>query len=114
MKQTLFFMSMFVTTAIFANAESYKVKLVDPVVVDGKELKAGDYKVDVNDTTAVIRNGKDSTEVKVKMESTDRKYDATTVRCTKENGKNNLQEIRVGGTKTKLVFDTAKTANGGM
>jgi hypothetical protein len=95
-------------------AEVYKVKLMDPVVVDGKEMKAGDYRVEVNDSTAVFRNGKESTEVKVKTETGDAKYGSTSIRCSQENGKYNLQEIRVGGTKTKLVIDSAKTASGGI
>ena len=103
----------FAVTAI-AGAATYKVTILDPVTIDGKVLKAGEYKVEVNDTTAVIRNGKDSTEVKVKTESSERKYDSTAVRYTKEGGKNNLEEIHIGGTKTKLVFDSAKTANGGL
>jgi hypothetical protein len=114
MKQILLLaMVSFAVTAV-AGAATYKIKIMDTVTIDGKELKAGDYKVEVNDNTAVIRNGKDSTEVKVKTVSGDQKYDSTAVRYTQEGGKNHLEEIHIGGTKTKLVFDAAKTANGGF
>jgi hypothetical protein len=95
-------------------AEVYKVKLIDPVIADGKELKAGEYKVEVNDQTATFRNGKETTEVKIKAESNDAKYNSTSVRYSQEGGKNILQEIRVGGSKTKLVVESVKTANGGF
>ena len=53
-------------------------------------------------------------ETKIKTESVDRKYDSTSVRYTQENGKYNIQEIRLGGTKTKLVFESGRGANGGL
>jgi len=115
MKQTLILtMVTLAVTAIAGAATTYKVKIADPVTIDGKVLKAGEYKVEVNDTNAVIRNGKDSTEVKVRTESNSRKFDATTVRYTKDGGSNKLEEIHIGGTKTKLIFDSPKTANGGV
>lgn len=113
MKTTILLSTVTLALATFASAATYSVKLTSPVVIDGKELKAGEYKVEVKDTTAVIRSGKDSTEVKVKTESNEKKYDSTTVRFTQADGKNTLEEIRIGGTKTKLVFDAPKTANGG-
>ena len=97
-----------------ASAATYSFKIFDSVTIDGKELKPGNYKVEVKDATAVIRGGKESTEVKVRTESSDRKYDSTTVRYTKDGSKNNLEEIHIGGSKTKLVFDAPKTANGGV
>jgi hypothetical protein len=96
-----------------AGAETYSFKILDSVTLDGKELKPGNYKVEVKDSVAVIRSGKDSTEVRVKTENGTRKYDSTSVRYTVEGGKNNLEEIHIGGTKTKLIFEPAKTANGG-
>lgn len=114
MKHTMILASVTLALAGFASAATYAVKIPDTVVIDGKELKAGDYKVEVKDTTAVIRSGKDSTEVKVKTENNEKKYGATTVRFTQTGGKNNLEEIRIGGTKTRLVFDSPKTANGGV
>jgi hypothetical protein len=113
MKRTMLLASVTLALATFASAASYTVKLTSPVVIDGKEWKAGEYKVDVKDTTAVIRNGKESAELKVKTESTAKKYGATTVRFSQTDGKNNLEEIRLGGTKTKLISDSPKTANGG-
>jgi hypothetical protein len=115
MNKRFFLIPLLIAASNFAQAaEVYKVKLIDPVIADGKELKAGDYKVEVNDTTAVFRNGKEITEIKMKTESSPEKYASTSVRYSQEGGKNSLQEIRVGGTKTKLVVESAKTASGGL
>ena len=88
-----------------ASASSYPVKLFSPVTVGSTELKPGDYKLEVNDEKAVIRNGKVQTETAVKVEQGDTKFDKTVVRyVTSTDGKSRIQEIRIGGTKTKLVF----------
>jgi len=115
MKHLLLLMTASLALTNLAGAATYTFKLADSVTIDGKVLKPGDYKVEVKDAnTAVIRNGKDSTEVKVKTETNEHKYDSTSVRYSKDGSKNNLEEIHVGGTKTKLVFDAPKTANGGV
>ena len=95
-------------------AASYNITLFQPTTINGKELKEGDYKLELNDHTAVIRQGKTAVEADVKPETVDRKYASTSVKYVVTNGKNNVQEIRLGGTKTKLVFETGRTASGGI
>lgn len=90
--------------AAVLSAKSYTVNLFQPAVFGNVELKAGEYKVEVNDQTAVIRNGKVRGESPVKVENGDKKYDITTVRFDSGGGKMKIQEIRLGGTKTKLLF----------
>jgi hypothetical protein len=113
MKHLLFLIIASFAFTSLAGAATYAFKINDKVTIDGKELKPGDYKVEVKDNVAVIRNGKDSTEVKVRTENSERKYDTTSVRYSKDGNKNTLEEIHIGGSKTKLVFEPAKTANGG-
>jgi len=38
-------------------AATYNVTLLKPTVISGKTLKPGEYKVEVNNSTAVIRHG---------------------------------------------------------
>ena len=71
------------------------------MVVNGQTLQAGDYKVQFAGDKATIKQGKTATEVPVKVETSDNKYATTTVRL---NGQQ-VEEIRLGGTKTKLVFE---------
>jgi hypothetical protein len=87
--------------AVASAASSYSVTFFQPVVVNGQTLKAGDYKVQYNDTKATIQQGKTVTEVPVKIETNTDKYASTTVRL---NG-TQVEEIRLGGTRTKLVFE---------
>jgi len=102
------------TLGALAQAETYHVTLLKPSVVAGKELKPGEYKVEVNNDKAVISHGKQSVEAKVKTETTDRKYGSTTVRYELEGDKYKMQEIGIGGTRTKLVISDSGTANGGL
>ena len=97
-----------------AQAETYHVTLLKPSVVAGKELKPGDYKVEVTNDKAVISHGKQSVEAKVKTESADKKYSSTTVRYEMEGEKYKVQEIGIGGTHTKLVISDSGTANGAI
>ena len=88
-----------------ASARSYTITLFETATVGTTVLKPGDYKLEVNDQTAVIRQGKLQTESPVKVEEGDTKFAATAVRYVNDaNGKVRIQEIRIGGTKTRLVF----------
>jgi hypothetical protein len=87
--------------AVASAASSYSVTFFQPVVVNGQTLQAGDYKVQYTADKATIKQGKTATEVPVKVETNNDKYATTTVRL---NGQQ-VEEIRLGGTKTKLVFE---------
>ena len=83
-----------------AGAASYNVKLIQPSVVKGTQLKPGDYRVTVENDKATFVKGKETVEAQVKVESADTKFQATSVRYAGEA----ISEIRLGGTKTRLVF----------
>jgi hypothetical protein len=102
------------TLGALAQAETYHVTLLKPSVVAGKELKPGDYTVEVNNDKAVISHGKQSVEAKVKTETADKKYGSTTVRYELEGDKYKMQEIGIGGTRTKLVISDSGSANGAL
>jgi hypothetical protein len=104
MKRTLLFVCLLAGMA-FASAKSYHVTFFEPSVIGGTELKAGDYKFEVQDQKIVIKHGKETTEAPVKVETGDTKYSTTTVRFASADGKNKVQEIRVGGTNMKLVLN---------
>ena len=95
-----------------AQAETYHVTLLKPSVVAGKELKPGDYKLEVNNDKVVISHGKQSVEAKVKTEAADKKYSSTTVRYEMDGDKYKVQEIGIGGTKTKLVIGEGASSSG--
>ena len=93
-----------VALAAVDGAKSYTVNLFEPAVIGSTELKPGEYKVEVVDQKAVIRNGKLHGEFPVKVENGNSKYNTTTVRFANGDGRLHVQEIRLGGTVTKLVF----------
>ncbi len=88
-----------------ASAETYRITLFQPSVVKGTELKAGDYRLNLEGSKLTIVNGKNTVEVPVKVENGDQKFSSTSVRYATDNGKYTIAEIRVGGTKTKLVIN---------
>ena len=94
-----------VAASAVASAKTFHVTLFQPTTVGGAELQPGEYRLDLNESKVVIRNGKTSAEAMVKVESTDQKFASTTVRYENGDGKYRIQEIRLGGTKTKLVFN---------
>jgi hypothetical protein len=94
-----------VALAVASAAGSYTVTFYQPVMVNGSELKPGDYKLELKDNTAVIKQGKTVAEAPVKVENEGQKYSRTAVRM---NGMQ-VDEIRIGGTNTRVVFD--KTSN---
>jgi hypothetical protein len=88
-----------------ASAKSYTINQYQSAMAGGTELKAGEYQVELLDQKAVITHGKMRAETAVKVENADQKYNSTTVAISTENGKTRIQEIHLGGTKTKLVFE---------
>jgi hypothetical protein len=93
-------------------AATYHVTLLKPTVVAGQELKPGDYKLEVNNNTAVISHGKQSVETQVKTVEADKKYGSTVIKYEIDGNKYKMQEIVIGGSKTKLVLHEAGTAAG--
>ena len=94
-----------------AASKSYTVKLYGPAKVGSTELKAGEYQVKVENDKAVIRGDNSTTEANVKVETADAKYSTTTVRLG-TGEKPQIQEIRLAGTHTKLVFGGAGSTAG--
>lgn len=88
-----------------ASAKSYSLSLFQPATVGGTELQPGSYKVEVLDQKAVIQGGKVRSEAPVKVENGTVKYAATTVRFGKDGDKLRIEEIRLGGTNTRLLFN---------
>jgi hypothetical protein len=94
-----------IALAVASAAGSYSITFYQPVMINGSELKPGDYKLELKDKTAVIKQGKSVTEAPVTVQNETEKYPQTAVRL---NGKL-VEEIRIGGTHTRIVFD--KTSN---
>ncbi len=88
-----------------AHGPGCRVTLLQPSLVRGTPLAAGEYHVTVNGDKATFMMGKLTWTVDVKIASGDKKFDSTTVRYTEQAGRQNITEIRIGGSKTKLLFE---------
>ena len=107
------FASLFLLAALAtANAKTYSVKLFQPTVVAGTELKAGTYGIDLKDSSIVIKDGKNLITVPARLETVATKYPTTTTRCEVSNGKDELLEIRLGDTKLKVVLGSGASNAG--
>jgi hypothetical protein len=105
LKKTLLLVTVLAMTAM-ASAKTYSITLFQKSDVAGTVLSPGDYKIDVKDNNKVtIRSGKAVVETEARVETTDEKFGATSVRYRNGDGKYRIQEIRLGGTKNKLVFN---------
>src|ERR1019366_9476752 len=87
-----------------ASAATYRVTLSQPSKIEGKQLKAGEYRLNVAESKVTIVSGKESVEVPVKVKNGETKFDSNSIRYTGTGDKVSIQEIRLGGTKTTLLF----------
>jgi hypothetical protein len=91
-------------------ASSYQFTLYKATTINGTQLKPGPVKLDLQGDKIVIKQGKTSAESNVTVQNGDRKFDASSVTYN-ATATDQVQEIRLGGTATKLLFDSgAKTA----
>jgi hypothetical protein len=79
--------------------------LATPVNLGTHKLKAGTYEVSLKKDQAVFTNedGKSFT-VSVKIEQADKKFSGTVAAVNTKNGADELTEIDLGGSTTKLMF----------
>lgn len=93
--------------AVASAAGTYNVTFYEPVMIHGSELKPGDYKLELKDNTAVIKQGKAEVEAPVRIENDSRKHSQTIVRL---NGMQ-LDQIELRGTNLRVVFDNTSNAS---
>ena len=104
MRLTRFLLAFGTLALTIASAASFHFTVNDPQWVAGKELKPGEYSIKVEGDKATIKAGKNVIEVPAKVETANSKYDSTTLFTNSVNGKSVIGEIRIGGSKTKIVF----------
>ena len=103
MKKTLL-LAMGIAGLALASTKPVSIQLSTPAVLGTTTLAPGEYRVEVVGEKAVVRNGRKECEAPVQVKEGDVKYNATAVRYETGDGKMHIQEIHIGGTKTKLVF----------
>lgn len=88
------------------SAKTYEIILTAPTKAGSVQLKPGQYKLKVegNNATFIDQNSSKSFTTPVKVETGDKKFDDTKVQSTKDGNTDKLEEIDLGGSKTKLGF----------
>ena len=82
-------------------SHTYTITIIQPAVVNGTQLKPGEYRLHVDVTKVTLTQGKQVVDLPTaKVESVDQKFETTAIRY--DAGK--LAEIRLGGTKTRIVI----------
>jgi hypothetical protein len=106
MKKFLVVAGLALSSLTILNAKTYEIVLTNKTKAGSLELNAGQYQLKVDGNNAIftdINKGKSFT-TPVKVEQNDRKFDDTRVQSTKDGDSDKINEIDLGGSKTKLGF----------
>ena len=96
--------------AVSSAANRHNVKIYEPAQVGGQVLKPGDYTIEMKDNRAVIKGNGQTVEAEAKLETEAKKFTSNVVRYSGEGPNARIDEIRLGGTSTKVVFSKAQAA----
>jgi hypothetical protein len=91
--------------ASIAGAKTYSITLSSPAAIGNSQLKSGDYRLELKGDRVLVKDGKMVNEFPVHVENEARKFENTSITTSSASGSNRIQEIRLGGTTVKLVFD---------
>lgn len=89
-----------------ASAKTYTVRLSQDAKVGSADVKAGEYKIQVDGSKVVFLDNRKrpAAETDAKVETNETKYKVTAVSVKEVNGANRVLSITLGGSTTKLVF----------
>ena len=106
------FVFAFATRALAAAsaADRYTVKFFVPAEVGGRLVKPGEYSLELKGDRAVLKGVSGKIETEARIETGDRKFRETTVRYTADEPNARLDQIRIAGTHTTVVFAKAQVA----
>jgi hypothetical protein len=106
MKKFMVVAALALSSLTIVSAKSYDIILSSLTKAGSITLKPGQYKLKVDGTTATFTdvNTSKSFTTTVKVETTDKKFDDTRVQSKKDGETDAIEEIDLGGSKTKLGF----------
>ena len=88
------------------SVKTYTVHFSETVTAGSVDLKAGEYKLKVEGTQVVFtdQRGK-QIEASATVESTDRKFDRTSITMSTADGTSRLVSIQLGGSNNSVKFE---------
>jgi len=106
MKKTLAISVLALSSLCILSAKSYEITLTNLTKAGSVQLKPGQYSLKIQGDNAIftdVNNSKTFT-TPVKVQTTDKKFDDTKVQSSKDGDTDKIEEIDLGGSKTKLGF----------
>lgn len=106
MKKFLVVAGLALSSLTVLSAKTYDIVLSNTTKAGNVELKPGQYKLKIDGNNAIFTDtnkGKSFT-TPVKVETTDKKFDDTRVQSVKDGDTEKINEIDLGGSKTKVGF----------
>jgi hypothetical protein len=106
MKKFLVVAALALSSLTVVSAKTYEITLSGPTKAGNVQLKPGQYKLKVEGANAIFTeiNSSKSFTTPVKVETTEKKFEDTKVQTTKDGNVDKIEEIDLGGSKTKLGF----------
>ncbi len=88
-----------------ASAKSYDLTLYSPVNIGASTIKSGMYRLELKGDRVVLKDGNRADEFPVQVQNDSGKFDRTSLTVSSASGTPQIQEIHLGGTNLKLVFN---------
>lgn len=106
MRKFIVLAALAISSLTVVSAKTYEIILSGPTKAGNVTLKPGQYKLKVDGSNATFTevNSSKSYTTPVKVETGDKKFDDTRVQSTKDGNTDKIEEIDLGGSKTKLGF----------
>jgi len=92
------------TLGVASAASVHHITIINPEWVGTTQLMPGDYTVQIDGDKAIVKKGKNVVDVPAKVETMPTKFPTTSLHTRDANGKNELEEIWIGGTNQKVVL----------
>jgi|SRR5579871_130177 len=88
------------------SAKTYQITLIHPSHIGSVQLKPGQYTVKLQGDNAIFTdvNSDKTFTAPVKVQATETKFDETQVQSSRDGDVDKIEEIDLGGSKTKLGF----------
>ena len=94
-----------VTALSFAGTKKYDVTFTAQAVLGPMEVESGQYKLSFDGPKVTLVNESGKTfETTATIQTSEKKYSETVVHSKRVAGKDLVDEIQIGGTKTALDF----------
>jgi hypothetical protein len=101
----LMLLTLVLALAAFAATNTFHVTFDSAAWIGATEVKAGEYKLTIEGDKVTLKGGKNVIDVPGKVEVAEHEYRSTAVVVLAVGNRNQLKEIEIGGTKTRIVVE---------